>query len=235
VNFVKTNFFNNGRQKGRGVDLSLQYQLQTQFGLFTWLTRASYLDSFLFQLDGTQKTHEVSGRVNNDPFEGAFFGQVTIGDGWLKWKGDSSLDWSWHNLDLFVVERYFDGFKEEIFPGDPTREHYIKQRWFTDGQLSYTLIFTPPVEEKAVAGYSKGGKEVMTGKDGKAIESTAAYSMPCWKTLLNNSKFSVGCNNIFGEDPPKAFGFGFGNSNNYPGGLYDNLGRFYYLELTKKF
>jgi outer membrane receptor protein involved in Fe transport len=45
----------------------------------------------------------------------------------------------------------------------------------------------------------------------------------------------VGCNNIFGEDPPKSTGFGFGNSNNYPGGLYDNLGRFYYLELTKKF
>ncbi|MEY2485113.1 MAG: iron complex outerrane recepter protein [Verrucomicrobiota bacterium] len=251
VNFVKTNFFNNGRQKGRGVDLSLQYQLQTQFGLFTWLTRASYLDSFLFQLDSSQTTHEVSGRANNDPFEGAFFGQVTIGDGWLKWKGDSSLDWSWHNLDLFVIERYFDGFKEEFQspatvalnegtdivtdPTIPPHEHYVKQRWFTDGQLSYDLIFTPPVEEKAVAGYSKGGKEVLTGKDGKAIESTAAYSMPCWKNILNNTKLIVGCNNIFGEDPPKSFGFGSGNSNNYPGGLYDNLGRFYYVEMRKKF
>ena len=75
----------------------------------------------------------------------------------------------------------------------------------------------------------------MTGKDGKAIESTAAYSMPCWKTVLNNTKLTAGCNNIFGEDPPKAFGFADGNANNYPGGLYDNLGRFYYVEMTKKF
>ena len=235
VNFVKSSFFNSGRQKGRGVDLTLQYQIQTQYGLFTWLTQASYLDSFLFQLDQTTITHEVSGRANNDPFEGAFFGQVTIGDGWLKWKGNSSLDWSWHNIDLFVIERYFDGFKEEFFPGAPPREHYVKQRWFTDGQLSYDLIFTPPVESAPVAGYSKGGKEVMTGKDGKAIESTAAYSMPCWKNILNNTKLIVGCNNIFGEDPPKSFGFEFGNSNNYPGGLYDNLGRFYYVEMRKKF
>ena len=59
--------------------------------------------------------------------------------------------------------------------------------------------------------------------------------MPCWKTLLNNTTFTVGCNNILGADPPKAFGTFKGNSNNYPGGLYDNLGRFWYVELVKRF
>jgi hypothetical protein len=91
------------------------------------------------------------------------------------------------------------------------------------------------VEAAPVAGYSKGGKEVMTNKEGKAIESTAAYSMPCWKTILNNSTFTVGVNNIFGEDPPKSIGFEFGNSVGYPGDLYDNLGRFWYVKLVKKF
>jgi hypothetical protein len=97
------------------------------------------------------------------------------------------------------------------------------------------LIFTPPVEPQPVAGYSKGGKEVVASKDGKAVESTAAYSMPCWKTILNNSTVTIGCNNIFGQDPPHAFGFFSSNLVNYPGSTYDNLGRFWYVELKKKF
>jgi hypothetical protein len=86
-----------------------------------------------------------------------------------------------------------------------------------------------------VAGYSKGGEEVMTNKEGNAIESTAAYSMPCWKTVLNNTTLTVGVNDIFGEDPPTEFGFEFGDPNKYPGFLYDNLGRFVYARLIKKF
>ena len=114
ANFVLSGFENSGRQIAKGIDLSLQYQYQTtNWGTFTWSNDWTYLESFLFQLNGAAPTHEVSGRVNNDPFEGAFFGQVTIGDGWLKWKGISRLTWDYNNFDLTVAGRYFDGFKEE--------------------------------------------------------------------------------------------------------------------------
>jgi iron complex outermembrane recepter protein len=239
VNFVQSAFFNSGKQKARGVDFTLLYQYQTpNWGTFTWTTQATYLDSFIFQLDSSSKPHEVSGRANNDPFEGAFFGQVTAGDGWLKWKGASTLDWAYHNFDFSFTEHYWDGFKEEFLPAFgpafPERDHYVKQRWFSDLETSYTLIFKPPVESQPVAGYSKGGKEVMSGKEGKEME-TAAYEMPCWKTILNNSTLTFGVTNVFGEDPPKMYGYFYSNANNYPGSLYDNLGRFYYLRLTKKF
>ena len=245
ANFVKSGFENSGRQRARGIDFSLQYQFQTaNWGTFTWSNDWTYLDSFLFQLNGAAPTHEVSGRTNNDPFEGAFFGQVTIGDGFLKWKGITRLTWDWNNFDLSIAGRYNDGFREERdtkIPGggghdalaEPV-EHWIKQRFFFDGQLSYNLVFTQPVEERPVAGYSKeGGKEVKSGKEKEVVEQAAA--MPCWKTLLNNTTFTVGCNNILGEDPPRAFGTFLGNANNYPGGLYDNLGRFWYVELVKRF
>ena len=107
--------------------------------------------------------------------------------------------------------------------------------WFQDAQLAYELIFTPPVEQQPVAGYSKGEKQVVTDKEGKAIESAAAYSMPCWKNILNNTKVTLGVNNVFGQDPPKMIGFEFGNANNYPAFAYDNIGRFVYVELRKKF
>jgi hypothetical protein len=91
------------------------------------------------------------------------------------------------------------------------------------------------VEAQPVAGYSKDSKQVISGKEGKAVESAAAYAMPCWKTILNNSTFTVGVNNIFGEDPPKEFGFELGNAFGIPGSTYDNLGRFVYVRLVKKF
>jgi hypothetical protein len=46
---------------------------------------------------------------------------------------------------------------------------------------------------------------------------------------------TVGVLDIFGEDPPTEVGFGFGNSTKYPGFNYDNLGRFVYGKITKKF
>ena len=114
ANFVKSELESSGRQRARGIDFSLQYQFQTgNLGTFTWSNDWTYLDSFLFQLNGAAKTHEMSGRTNNDPFTGAFFGTVTIGDGFLKWKGISRLTWDWNNFDLSVAGRYNDGFREQ--------------------------------------------------------------------------------------------------------------------------
>ena len=114
ANFVKSEFESSGRQRARGIDFSLQYQYQTaNWGTFTWSNDWTYLESFLFQLNGAAPTHEMAGRTNSDPFTGAFFGQTTIGDGFLKWKGISRLTWDWNNFDLTVAGRYFDGFREQ--------------------------------------------------------------------------------------------------------------------------
>jgi hypothetical protein len=108
----------------------------------------------------------------------------------------------------------------------------VHPTWFTDAQLSYSLIFTPPVEATPVPGYSKGGKEVV----GKEKETPPTpYAMPCWKNILNNTTLTAGVTNIFGEDPPHSFGFESSNAIGYPGSYYDNLGRFWYVRMTKKF
>jgi hypothetical protein len=54
--------------------------------------------------------------------------------------------------------------------------------------------------------------------------------LPCWKALLNNTTVTLGCNNVFGHDPPHAFII-----TNYPDFLYDSTGRFVYVSLKKKF
>ena len=235
---VANSLLNGGKQDARGVDLELQYQIQTPVGTLSSLTRTTYLEDFVFAFPGSKRAFHVAGRDNSDFIEGAFFGNSTGGDGWMRWRGIENLDWTWKNWDLNWTVHYIGGFREEVLPKQfdgIEKLHYIKATWFNDAQLSYSFLFTPPVESQPVAGYSKGGKEVMTSKEGKAIESTAAYSMPCWKTILNNTTLTVGVNDIFGEDPPTKFGFEFGSSIKYPGFLYDNLGRFVYGKITKKF
>ncbi len=67
-----------------------------------------------------------------------------------------------------------------------------------------------------------------------AVAQTAAYGVPVWQRVLNGTTITVGCDNIFGQDPPKAYGFG-GNSVGYPDFIYDATGRFVFVQLTKKF
>ena len=139
----------------------------------------------------------------------------------------------WRVADRTNIVRFTDGFREHT---PALREHWVHSTWIFDVQGSYDFTFATPVETQPVAGYSKDGKEMVRGKDGKNVETgqTANYSMPCWKNLLNNTTITVGCNNVFGQDPPQAFGEG-GNSVGYPGFTYDATGRFVYVRLTKKF
>jgi iron complex outermembrane receptor protein len=231
---VNAPYINGGRTRTNGVDLGLQHQIETGFGTFSLLTRWSYLNEMVINFPQS-RPRQVAGSSSSEWFVGSFFGDVTNPQAWLKWKGDTTLDWSWHNLDFNTTVHFLDGYWEQIlakqFDG-VWKRHWVHPTWFTDAQLSYSLIFTPPVEAAPVPGYSKGGKEVV-GKEKEA--PPVPYAMPCWKNILNNTTLTVGVSNIFGEDPPKSFSFEFGNSIGYPGSLYDNLGRFWYVRMIKKF
>ena len=220
---IKT-YQNGGSQRARGVDLGLQYQVATSFGIFTSLTQATYLDSFLLAQTAGAPAVEVSGNGIGDS-----------SDAYLKWKGISRLDWTWKHLDVVATVRFIDGFHDRYPNG---LIHYVSQTWFFDGQLSYDFTFVAPVESQPLAGYSKNARDVTVGKDGKAIESavnqTLSVGLPLWKQAFNGTTITVGCNNIFGTDPPKAYGSG-NNGYGYPGFIYDSTGRFVYISLTKKF
>ena len=232
---VTSPYVNGGRTRTNGVDLGLQYQIETGIGTFSLLSRFSYLNEFVINFPN-ERPRQVAGSSSSEWFAGSFFGDVTNPQAWLKWKGDTNVDWNWHNVDFNVTLHMLDGYWEQIYAKQFDgfwKRHWVHPTWFTDAQLSYSLIFTPPVQPVPVAGYSKDHKEVV-GKE-EAAPPTAAYAMPRWKKIVNNSTVTVGVNNIFGEDPPHEFGFEFGSPIGYPGFAYDNLGRFWYVRLIKKF
>jgi hypothetical protein len=163
-------------------------------------------------------------------------------EGYLKWRANSRIDWAWRGFDLITTVHYLDGFHEvldrTIFSGVPypngKKEHYVKQTWFFDVQASYDFTFVAPVETQPVAGYAKDAHATTLASDGNPKESpsmqAANFGLPIWKRLLDHTTLTIGCNDVFGQDPPHA-----STSTNYADFLYDSTGRFVYFSLTKKF
>ena len=223
---IFTPFINSGNTTANGIDFGVQYAYPTSWGTFTSYTNVSWLNSY---------QSATAPGASQTEFAGSSTDSGSSDDGYIKWRGVSRLDWSWNGFDVISTVRYTDGFRDRKPNG---LEHWTSQRWMIDGQASYDFTFVAPVENQPVAGYSKDAKDVTPGKDGKATvsakEQTANYSLPIWQRVLNGTKITLGCDNIFGQDPPKAYGFG-GNGTGYPGFLYDSQGRFLYVSLTKKF
>ena len=211
---IENAFQNGGSQKARGIDFGLQYQIETRFGTFTSLTQATFLDSFQFAVTPDLPEQELRSREGN-----------------LKWKANSRFDWAWRGGNLGATVHYLDGYHEKL---RSQREHYIKQTWFFDVQGSYGFNFVAPVEIQSVAGYAKDPTAMENTKDGQPAESAAAqtanYGLPIWKRVLNGTTITLGCNNVFGHDPPDA-----NTGTNYENFAYDSTGRFVYVSLTKKF
>ncbi len=226
ISRIFTPFVNSGTVKANGIDFGIQYVYPTSFGTFTALTNATWLNSYQFaNAPGASEVEFAASPLN--PF--------AANDAFLKWRGVARLDYTWNGLSVGSSLRYTDGFHDRKPDG---RIHYVSQTWVVDGQASYDFTFVPPVEAEPVAGYAKDAQDMTSGKDGRMTESatsqTANYSLPIWKRVLNGTTITLGCDNIFGQDPPKAYGFG-GNSTGYPGFIYDATGRFVYVQLTKKF
>jgi iron complex outermembrane recepter protein len=144
-------------------------------------------------------------------------------EAYYRWRGNSSLDWTWHGFDVIGTLRYIDGFHEQ---DADLNNHDVAHRRLFDLQASYDFSALVSKPETTTAAYSK---------DDRAGPPAAASSqMSICDRLLNGTTFTVGVINFFDKDPPFASGQG-GNGSGYPGFTYDSTGRFVYVRLTKKF
>jgi outer membrane receptor protein involved in Fe transport len=71
------------------------------------------------------------------------------------------------------------------------------------------------------------------GKEQNLSPVTTAEYSPCgWRAWLNGTTLTLGMQNVFDSDPPFAFG---ALENNYDESLADVRGRFWYVQLKKRF
>lgn len=212
ISRIVVSYRNEAAQTANGIDFGIQYVLQTGMGTFTSLTQVTYLNSFEVQRVEGGPTEELAGRTTNP---GA------SNEGYYRWKGASRLTWGWKGFELSGNVRYIDGFDEE----DPDlNPRSVDERWLFDLQASYDFSALV-TRTTATTDYSKNSK---------STEATVSNDLTFGQRLLDGTRITVGCNNVFDTDPPFASGQG-GNAVGYPGFTYDATGRFVYIRLTKKF
>ncbi len=117
----------------------------------------------------------------------------------------------------------------------PFRARKISAWTTLDLILNYTFNLPPPAPA-GVPGFAKDGGKNVKVKDGKEKNvvpvSTAEYGCSNWKWWLNNTTITLGMQNVFDSDPPFAAG---SFENGYDESLDTIKGRFWYVQLKKKF
>lgn len=117
-----------------------------------------------------------------------------------------------------------DPSSEDQSTFDPVRDYFT-----VDGRLSYT--FTGKTSA-AAAVESKDAKSMVDSKGSASTTAAAgAETMSPVQKLLDGLTLTVGCNNMFDEQPP----FVAGANGNTDLSVYDPYGQFVYFEISKKF
>lgn len=96
------------------------------------------------------------------------------------------------------------------------------------------------ITSRLEAVYTDGFADFDANGDPFRVKSTTtfdfqiAYQLPSRNRWLTDTKVTLGCNNLLDKDPPFVSSFG-GNSNGYPGFIYNATGRFVYAGIERKF
>ena len=158
-------------------------------------------------------------------------------------------------LDIGAVVHYTGQYEDDNFtltgspklnmprtggPGDnaasfPQRARKVAAWTTVDLIGSYTFNLPPPAPAE-VPGFAKDGGKNVKMKDGKEKNvipvSTAEYNSCGWSAWLNNTTITLGMQNVFDADPPFVAG---SSENGYDESLATIKGRFWYVQLKKRF
>jgi iron complex outermembrane receptor protein len=215
------------------------------FGRLTFTVNGTYLSRFEFQATPVSKRIGLSGGfVSSATFSGslphnrAYASLFYDGpaDTWLAgFDAGATVHYTGQYEDLNSFLTQSSKPQEPRSGPKPWRARKIREWTTLDLIASYTFNLPPPVSAEVPGLAKDGGKNVVT-KEGKEKQvmpvSTAEYGCGNWKWWLNNTTLTLGMQNVFDSDPPfvaAAFGNNFDNS------LATIKGRFWYVQLKKRF
>src|SRR5438105_12492632 len=234
-----------------GLDYEAIYILDSSilghgdFGRLTFTINGTYLSRFEFQATPVSKRIGLSGEfVNFATFTGSLphnrayvsiFYDGPAGTWLAGFDTGATVHWTSQyeddNIDL-------TGSPKPQMPRSgplPWRARKVSAWTTLDLVASYTFNLTAPAAAQ-VPGLAKDGGENVKMKDGSEKNalpvSTAEYNACGWRAWLNNTTLTLGMQNVFDSDPPFVAG-AFGN--NYDQSLATIKGRFWYIQLKKRF
>jgi hypothetical protein len=242
-----------------GLDYEVIYILESSifghgdFGKLTATVNGTWLSRAELQISPDTKRFGIAGEfippgfslTSSLPWNRANFSLFYDGpsDTWLA------------GLDIGAVVHYTGQYEDDNFsltgspklnmprtggPGDnaapfPQRARKVAAWTTLDLIASYTFNLPPPGPAE-VPGFARDGGKNIKMKDGKDKNvipvSTAEYN-PCgWRGWANNTTLTLGMQNVLDADPPFVAGSG---ENGYDESLATIKGRFWYVQLKKRF
>jgi iron complex outermembrane receptor protein len=215
------------------------------FGRLTFTLNGTYLSRFEFQATPFSKRIGISGEfVGGASFTGSLPHNRAYISAFYDGPADTWLAGFDTGATVHYTGQYEDGNggltlsskPQEPRSGPlPWRARKVSD-WVTlDLIASYTFNLPPPASAE-VPGLAKDGGKNVKMKDGGEKNvlpvSTAEYH-PCgWRAWLNNTTLTLGLQNVFDFDPPfVAAAF----ATNYDQSLATIKGRFWYVQLKKRF
>jgi hypothetical protein len=228
------------RAVAEGIDYEGIYILDSSifgrgdFGRFTFTLNGTYLSRFEFQPTPVSKRFGLSGQfVNGFNFTGSMphtraFVSVFYDGPAGAWLAGFDVGATVH-----YTGQYQDDNIDLIAFGLKPRK---VREWTTlDLIASYNFTLASPAAAQ-VPGLAKDGGKNVEAPDGKEKRvlpvSTAEYNLCGWRAWLNGTTLTLGMQNVFDSDPPFVAG---AFENNYDESLADVRGRFWYLQLKKRF
>jgi iron complex outermembrane recepter protein len=222
-----------------GLDYEAIYILDSSgfgrgdFGRFTFTLNGTYLSRFELQI--SPDTHRFG-------LSGTFVGSPTLSGSLPHTRAFLSAFWdgpagTWlAGVDIGATVHYTGQYQDanlELIKG-PVLGRKIREWTTLDLIASYTFNL-PPRAKTGVPGLAKnGGKNVMTnGEEKNILPAVTAEYNPCgWRSWLNQTTITLGIQNVFDSDPPFVAA---ALSNGYDASLANVKGRFWYVQLKKKF
>ena len=222
-----------------GLDYEAIYILDSvsfghsDFGRFTFTLNGTYLSRFELQISPDTKRFGISGTAVFLPtltgslphtrvFVSAFWDGPT--DTWLA------------GFDIGATVHYTGQYQDDNILLGPALARKIREWTTLDLIASYTFNLRAPVAQQEVAGFAKDGGKNVKMSDGKAKTvvpiSTAEYGACGWRAWLNGTTITLGMQNVFDSDPPFV---GITFANGYDASLADVKGRFWYVQVKKRF
>jgi iron complex outermembrane recepter protein len=243
-----------------GLDYEVIYILDSgifgrgDFGRLTCTVNGTYLSRFEFQGQPNSRRFGLSGQFNS---AGTFTGSLPHNRLFVSAFYDGPANTWLAGLDTGATVHITGQYEDDNIlltgsskPTEPRSGPFLPSgnlaqfpeqgarkvaAWVTlDLIASYTFNLPPPAPAQVPGLAKDGGKNVkMDGKEKNVLPVSTANYYPCgWRAWLTNTTITLGMQNVFDEDPPFVAG---AFENNFDESLADIKGRFWYLQLKKRF
>jgi iron complex outermembrane recepter protein len=203
------------------------------WGRLTFTVNGTYLNRFDLVVNPGSPAINLAGQFVSTSF--TITGSLPRDRAYFSLFWDGPADTWLGGVDVGATVHYTGQYHDTVDLDLVHGQGRLVREWITLDLIASYAFNLPPPGPAEVPGFTKdGGKNVkMDGKEKNFLPVSTAEYNPCgWRAWLNGTTITVGMQNVFDQDPPFVAG---AFENNYDESIANVRGRFWYVQLKKRF